>query len=346
VPDRSNTPIGVVLVGCGGRGVRAHGAHCITSDKLRLLAVCDLDDARREAAARELGVPGVKDYHELLDRDGVQGVLVATNAKYHAPIALDAIAAGKHVMIEKPLAEDAATARRIADAAAARGVVGMVGYQFRFSEFGRALRREVAAIDPIQALMTVQRGPMGPQYFFPDHYGGVVDTATHTIHMALWVLGGTPESVFGQVHRGSVSGDRTIEAMTLVAEYSAGQRSATVISSMYGMQAANLIQVIGRKGHVSSTDRRTLHVVTHGGIGPGVGNVAGLQTRTLDTGAGSAMDVATGAMLDHFADLIGGAATEPEGTSLREGTYAVAVTQAMVRAAESGTRVWLADILG
>ncbi|MGH2367159.1 MAG: Gfo/Idh/MocA family protein [Chloroflexota bacterium] len=336
-------PVRTVLIGCGGRGVRAHGTHAVSSDKMRLVAVCDLDDQRRDAAAQELGVDGVKDYHDLLARDDIQAVIVATNAKYHAPIGLDAIRAGKHVMIEKPLAEDAASARRLADAADERGGVGMVGYQFRFSEFGRVLKREAAGVDPIQALMTVQRGPMGPQYFFPDHYGGVVDTATHTIHMALWVMGGEPETVYGSVHRGSVAGDQTIEAMNLMIDYDGGARTATVVSSMYGMQAANLVQVIGRRGHLSSADRKTLQVVTHGGVRPGRGNVAGQDSRTVETKGG--MDTATGAMLDHFADLITGAATEPEGATLREGMYAVAVTQGMVQAAETGRRVELASIL-
>src|SRR6266542_1237147 len=253
-----SSPVGVVLVGCGGRGVQAHGKHAVQSEKLRLVAVCDLDDARREAAAQELGVPGVRDFHDQLGRDDVQGIIVATNAKAHAPIALDAIGASKHVLIEKPLAEDAATARRLADAAEAKGVIGMVGYQFRFTGFARALKEIAGEVDAIQALMTVQRGPMGPQYFFPEHYGGVVDTATHTIHMVAWVMGREPESVYGSVHRGSVAGDKTIEAMTLVIEYEGGQRSATVVSSMFGMQAANLVQVIGTRGHASSTDRRTL----------------------------------------------------------------------------------------
>lgn len=336
--------VGTVLIGCGGRGVGAHGSHAVKSGKLQLLAVCDLDDARREAAAQKLGVPGVKDYHELLARGDVQGVIVATNARYHAPIALDAIRAGKHVMIEKPLAEDAASARQLAEAAEAAGVVGMVGYQFRFSEFGVRLKEEVDRIEPIQALMTVQRGPMGPQYFFPEHYGGVVDTATHTIHMAMWCMGGDPESVYGSVHRGSVRGDQTIEFMNLLVDYDGGQRTAVVTSSMLGAGAANLVQVVGLKGHVSSTDRKVLEVVRHPGVSePKPGAIPGAERRTIETRGG--MDTATGAMLDHWADLISGEAKDNQGTTLREGMYAVAVTQAMVQAAETGRRVAFADVI-
>ncbi len=332
------------LIGCGGRGVQAHGAHAVKSDKLRLIAVCDIDDQRRDAAAQRLGVPGVKDYRDLLARSDLQSVIIATNARWHAPIALDAILAGKHVLIEKPLAESAAAARRLADAAAAQGVIGMVGYQFRFSDFALALKREVERIEPVQALMTVQRGPMAPQYFFPDHYGGIVDTATHTIHLALWVMGGEPEAVYGSVHRGAMRGDQTIEFMNLMVEYDGGARTATIVSSMFGAQAANLVQVIGRRGHVSSTDRKVLRAVTYGGnLVPRGEPMPPVEARTIETRGG--MDEATGAMLDHFADLISGAATVQQGTTLHEGMYAVAVTEAMVRAAETGRRIPLREIL-
>jgi predicted dehydrogenase len=78
-------------------------------------------------------------------------------------------------------------------------------------------------------------------------------------------------------------------------------------------------------------------------VQPGRGNVTGLASRTVETAGG--MDAATGSMLDHWADLITGAAREQEGTTLREGMYAVAVTQAMVEAAKSGRRVPLAEVL-
>jgi predicted dehydrogenase len=113
---------------------------------------------------------------------------------------------------------------------------------------------------------------------------------------------------------------------------------------MYGPQAANLVQVVGRRGHASSTDRSTLQVVTHGGIGPGRGNVSGLQRRTLEPGVEA--DGGTGAMLDHFAALIAGGAVAPEGATLHEGMVAVAVTEALEAAARAGRRVDLAAGLG
>jgi len=69
-----------------------------------------------------------------------------------------------------------------------------------------------------------------------------------------------------------------------------------------------------------------------------------LRARTVETSGG--MDVSTALMLDHFADLVTGAASVQEGATLREGMYAVAVTEAMVQAAATGRRIALASILG
>ena len=326
------------LIGCGGRGVNAHGALARRSEKLDLVAVCDLDDERRTAASEKLDVPGVRDYHELLARPDLRSVIVATNAKWHAPIALDAIKAGKHVMIEKPLAESGEVAFELADAAERAGVVAMVGYQFRLSAFGRTFKELAGSIDPLQGLFTVQRGPMGPQYFFADHYGGVVDTATHTIHLALWCMGGKPTAVMGHANRGLLKGDETIERFEALIELDGGVRTATIVSSMFGIQADNTLQVIGRSGSIVSHDRKTIRLVRHPAItqpGPRA-RPEGLTVEQVETaGEGDA----TGVMLDHFADLISGAATEQLGATLREGARAVAVTQAMARSAASGCKV-------
>src|SRR5581483_4675419 len=113
-----------VLIGCGNRGLNALGAWAKQSSKLQLVAVCDVYEARLEAAEAVLGVPGERDYHRLLDRKDVQSVLIATSARWHVPVALDAVRAGKHVFIEKPLADSAAAGRELARAAQEAGVVG------------------------------------------------------------------------------------------------------------------------------------------------------------------------------------------------------------------------------
>lgn len=331
------------LIGCGGRGINAHGAWMRQSPQFDLVAVCDLDKARRSAASDRLQVPGLADYRDILNRRDIQAVIIATNARSHAPIALDAIQAGKHVLIEKPLADTAAAAYALTAAAERAAVIGMVGYQFRLSDFATAFKAAVTAIEPLQGLFTVQRGPMAPQYFFAEHYGGVVDTATHTIHLALWTFADQPASVYAHVGRGLLRNDQTIDRFELLIEFADG-RSVTVVSSMFGVQAENTLQVIGRSGSVVTHDRKTLRIVQHPALtepGP-VRRLEGLTIQQVETaGEGDA----TGAMLDHFAALILGDVEQQRGTTLREGALAIAVTEAMVQAASLGRKVALESVL-
>lgn len=98
-----------------------------------LLAGSDAD--RTAAAAAEFGIPeSSADWRSAINRDDIDIVDICTPGHTHAEIALAALAAGKHVLCEKPLANDVADADRMADAAAAaaeRGVVSMCGFSYR-----------------------------------------------------------------------------------------------------------------------------------------------------------------------------------------------------------------------
>ena len=312
------------------------------SPKFKVAVVCDIDAARSKAAAEKLGAVGVQSHAEALARDDVQALVVATDARWHAPVVFDAIAATRHVYVEKPLADSPQTATRLAVAQEAAGVVG---YQFRASPLAAVLAQELPAIQPVQGLLTVQRGPMNPQYFFPDHYGGIVDTATHTIHTALWAMGGRPTSVSASLQRGSILGDRTIEFMSLLIELDGGQRVCTITGSMFGLHTPNVWEFIGTRGTAHTIDHRTLHLATHDGIRT-AGNKApaGLQARTIEC---PPEGDSTRALLERFADLVSGEADRkaPGAASFREGAEAVAVTAAMVRSAEEGRRVNLAEVM-
>jgi predicted dehydrogenase len=336
--------VGVALIGCGNRGVNAHGKLAHDSSTLRLVAVCDVDEARAAAASDRLGVPAELDHRRLLERDDIKGFIVATSAKWHVPVALDAVRAGKHVLIEKPLADSVASSRELVRAAEEAGVVGMVGYQLRFSRFAQAFKREAERAEPLQALVTRQRGPFRQQFFFPDHYGGIMDHTTHDIHFALWLMGGEPTGVYATIARGHILKDETIELANIVIDFENGRRAVSIVASMHGIQTPNVVQVIGRRGTVTSVDRKTLKVVCHGGITqPLPAQPEGLASETIETGgdsgdSGDGPDL-TGTLLDHFAALVTGCEVAQRGTTLREGAHAVAVTEAAVEAAQTGRRV-------
>jgi len=113
------------------------------------------DPEKTAARAKRFDVPNA--YTSLADAlalPGVEAVAVATPPHTHAPIVLDVVAAGKHVVCEKPFARDAAEGQRMLDAAAVAGVVHLLGTEFRWST-GQALAtrliREGAIGDPRMA---------------------------------------------------------------------------------------------------------------------------------------------------------------------------------------------------
>jgi predicted dehydrogenase len=133
--------IGVGMVGYAFMG-RAHSLAWNAVGRVfdlpvrpRLAAICGRDKAAAEAAAGRLGWAAAEtDWRELIARDDVQLVDIAAPGDLHAPIAIAALAAGKHVLCEKPLANTLAEAeamRAAADDAYPRGARAMVGFNYR-----------------------------------------------------------------------------------------------------------------------------------------------------------------------------------------------------------------------
>src|SRR3954447_24443254 len=97
--------------------------------------ICGRSESATRDAAEKLGWAGwTTEWKDVLDRDDVQVVDICTPGDSHAEIAVAALAAGKHVLCEKPLANTVAEAEEMtaaADAARARGVHSMVGFNYR-----------------------------------------------------------------------------------------------------------------------------------------------------------------------------------------------------------------------
>ncbi|WP_203580310.1 Gfo/Idh/MocA family protein [Microbacterium hibisci] len=138
--------VGTVRTGFVGGGFmgRVHAAAARRAGA-RLTAVASSSRTRAEAVARELGVERVED-----DADGVFAasdvdvVHICTPNATHATLAAAALAAGKHVVCEKPLATSAADARDLAREAEASGVVAAVPFVYRYHPMVREARARIA----------------------------------------------------------------------------------------------------------------------------------------------------------------------------------------------------------
>jgi predicted dehydrogenase len=133
--------IGIGMVGHAFMG-RAHSQAWRTVDRVfelplrpRLAAICGRDEAATRAAADRLGWAAVEsDWRALIARDDVQLIDIVAPGGLHAPIAIAALQAGKHVLCEKPLANTLAEAEAMAaaaDAAFPGGARAMVGFNYR-----------------------------------------------------------------------------------------------------------------------------------------------------------------------------------------------------------------------
>lgn len=124
-------PLGLLLIGCG----RISGAHLAAlaglDDEIRLVATVDSDAAAAERAAAPFAALALTDLAQALDLPQVDAVLIASPNALHGPQSLAALQAGKHVLVEKPLAESGMEARALATEAERRGLVLAAGHTYR-----------------------------------------------------------------------------------------------------------------------------------------------------------------------------------------------------------------------
>lgn len=138
--------IGVALIGCGGIALANHVPGLALCPGAQIVALCDSNPQALQNAAQKTGVPvTTTHYKEVLQRDDVDAVIIATPNLTHAPITLDAVAAGKHVFCEKPVAMNFDEAVKMHQAAEKAGVRHMTAFTYRFVPAMRYMAQLVSA---------------------------------------------------------------------------------------------------------------------------------------------------------------------------------------------------------
>ncbi|MCP4755615.1 MAG: Gfo/Idh/MocA family oxidoreductase, partial [Proteobacteria bacterium] len=132
--------IGVGIIGTG-MWSGLHAMACKANPLAEIVALADVDEKAARGYAQRLGLDGpiLTDYRELLKADGLDAVVIVTPNHTHAPMAIAAIEAGKHVLCEKPMANTFADAKAMVAAAEKSSVRTMVGFTNRFYKGTRFL---------------------------------------------------------------------------------------------------------------------------------------------------------------------------------------------------------------
>ncbi|EPC02709.1 oxidoreductase [Litchfieldella anticariensis FP35 = DSM 16096] len=123
--------IKLAIIGAGSMAGE-HAKHFKAIEGVEVVAVCDLDGDKARAFAEQHGIAEVStDLAAMLARDDIQAVANVTPDGAHKVTSLAAIAAGKHILCEKPLATNAADAEEMAEAARRAGVINMINLSYR-----------------------------------------------------------------------------------------------------------------------------------------------------------------------------------------------------------------------
>lgn len=186
-----------------GRFAEIHARAMSALVDVRLVAACARTPARLESAAA-LGVEVLTtDYRELLARQDIDVVSVITHVEQHFAIARDALASGKHVFLEKPMAATADQCRELVAAAGAADGLFMVGHICRFDP-RYALARQaisqgrVGRIVSMHATRNLRRAPGALRL---DKISPLMGDGIHDADLMLWFTGAVPRQTLGRYVR-------------------------------------------------------------------------------------------------------------------------------------------------
>ena len=252
-------PVKVGIVGAGAAAQLSHIPAYARLSNARLVAVCDSDIGKARRVARHFAIPlALEDYHELLALEDLEAVDICTPNHLHAPIAIAALEAGKHVLCEKPFSTSVAEAEAIVRAGEAAKRTVMCAFNNRFRHDSQVLRRfiEKGELGEVQYARVgwIKRRAGRRQRTWMDRRdtagGGVLmDIGQQILDLALWLLGQPAvESVSAWMSSGLVRSD--VEDSTVAFLRIEGGRSLTLVASWSFLTEhdVNFVEIYGSEG--------------------------------------------------------------------------------------------------
>jgi UDP-N-acetyl-2-amino-2-deoxyglucuronate dehydrogenase len=219
----ARAPVGVAVIGCG-RISAAHLDAIRSQPRLaRLVAVVDADLARAKDVASRYDAPhALDDLGDLFKLGEVEAVLICTPNNLHAEQTLAALAAGRHVLVEKPMAETGAEAAKMTEAADRTGLVLAIGHTFRHSAPVRYLLAHAGDFGALRAIEVSTcvhwDGPQAPWWAYRTPEQGLILSlfAPHALDFVQLFMGDDPVRVHVESARHQSSWCAEDEAMILL----------------------------------------------------------------------------------------------------------------------------------
>ncbi|MDA1139381.1 MAG: Gfo/Idh/MocA family oxidoreductase [Planctomycetota bacterium] len=258
--------LGIGIVGYGKVGAGAHRNWTGKTDGVKLVAVCDGTEVRRQAAAEENpGIAIYEKFSDMLADDSVELVIVTTPPSSHCELSVQALEAGRHVFVDKPFAMTRVEAEQMLDTAELAGKVIHCHQSRRYDGEYRAIVKAVAAgkIGEVQHVRRIwsQYGQgwaswgiegFNPTWRIQRAYGGgmVYDYAPHCGDQILRLVDKPLHSVFADA-RGIKFSDEVDDHFSCMMRFEGGATAYLECSNMTTLNAPHWY-VIGTEGSIRS----------------------------------------------------------------------------------------------
>ncbi len=234
--------IKVGVVGCGYWGPNlVRNFRALPDCSLKMM--CDISQERLgHLRALYPEVEGEADFRHMLNGAGLDAVVIATAVKLHYPMAKASLLAGKHTLIEKPMAASSVECEELIEIASKKGLVLMVGHTFLYSPAVRKIKEivEWGDVGDIRYI-SARRLNLG---LFQKDINVAWDLAPHDLSIILYVMGESPLSVNC---RGSAHVTRGVEDVTSMSLQFSKNRSAMVHSSWLDPRKIREMTIVGSK---------------------------------------------------------------------------------------------------
>ncbi len=210
LPEGDTEPKNTVGEKPAGRGIGVIGAGSFAQGMLLPLlqkegvsvaAICSAGGLSAGVAAKKFGIgQAVSDARQLLSDSAINSVFILTRHHQHAQLTADALAAGKHVFVEKPLALSEAELEQVTAAYAGTSAqILTVGFNRRFAPLGGKMKALFPSGSPLHLIYNINAGALPPGHWTADTETGggrLLGEVCHFTDFALWLAGSEVETVF------------------------------------------------------------------------------------------------------------------------------------------------------
>ncbi len=281
-----------------------HLAAIAANPAIELVAVCDVVPERASAAGDRWGVPSYTDHATMLAEATPEVVHITLPHHLHAPVAIDALRAGSHVLTEKPLAESVTAARAVIAAAQESDRKFAVCFQNRYNPSSRALHEAIrsgrygevrgARADTFWSRPAAYYAAAPWRGTWAEAGGGtLINQQIHTIDLLCWIFG-RPVDVAGTASNIRMKDVIEVEDAAVVSvTHDSGVRSTFFATGAHSDNAPVEIEVSCADGLLRFTDGVLRHIAPDG-------TVTLLASDTPATGERSYWGKSHGLLIDDF----------------------------------------------